>query len=226
MVVAGSCQNFDYAVADFQDGYVEGTAAQVIYHDLLLGFLIYTISQCSSSRLIDNTLYIQTGNLACVLGCLTLCVSKVSRYGNNCVSYRRTDICFCISLQLLQDHCRYFLRRILLAFNVNTVVRTHMTLDGNNGAACVGNCLVLCSLTNNTLALLVKCYNRRGGSCAFAVRDNDSFAAFHDCYTRVSCTQVNADNLAHNNCLLLKIKILFLHFEKPPSWREVARRLP
>ena len=202
MVVACGSQNFYDAVADFQNGYIERTAAQIVYHDLLFAFLINAVCQCSSGRLVDDTLYVQTSDLASILGCLTLCVGEVSRYGDNCVGYRRTDICFCISLQLLQDHCGNFLWGVLLAVDGYAVVRTHVTLDGNDGALCVGNSLVLCCLANNALALLVECDNRRCGSCTLAVRDDNGFAALHNCNTGIGSTQINTDNLAHDMFLL------------------------
>ena len=34
--IAVGCQNFDNTVADLDDGYIESTAAKVVYHDLLL----------------------------------------------------------------------------------------------------------------------------------------------------------------------------------------------
>ena len=202
MVVACGSQNLYNAVTDFQNGNIERAAAQIVYHDLLLIFLIYAVCQCCGSRLVDDTLYIQASDLTSILRCLTLCVGEVSRYGDNCIGYRRTVICFCISLQLLQDHCGNFLRGVLLAVNRNAVVRTHVTLDGNDGALCVGNSLVLCGLANNALALLVECNDRRRGSCTLAVRDDNGFAALHNCNTGIGSTQINTDNLAHDMFLL------------------------
>ena len=65
-------QNLQNAVADIQDGYIERTAAEVVNHDLLLGFLIHAVSQRSSGRLVDDTQNFQTCDLAGVLGSLTL----------------------------------------------------------------------------------------------------------------------------------------------------------
>ena len=74
--VAGGGQNFDDAVADLEDGHIERAAAEVVDHDLLLGFLIDAVGQRSSGRLVDDTLDIQTRDLAGVLGGLTLCVGR------------------------------------------------------------------------------------------------------------------------------------------------------
>ena len=180
MVVTSGCQNFQNAVADIQNGYIEGTAAKVINHDLLLGFLINAVSQCSSGRLVDDTQNFQTCDFTSVLGCLTLRVSEVCRNGDDSLSNRRTDISLCVSLQLLQNHCRDLLGRILLVVDGNTVIRAHVTLDRADGAVSVGNSLALCNLANHALAGLGESDNRRGGTSAFSVCDNSRLAAFHN----------------------------------------------
>ena len=88
-----------------------------------------------------------------------------------------------------------------------------MTLDGSDGALVVGNGLTLCDLTDHSFTGLGERDDGRGGAVAFGVRDDDGFAAFHNCYTAVGSTKVNADNLTHNNfllyeCLYLQIYML------------------
>ena len=116
--IAVCSKNLDYAVADFDDGNIEGTAAQVIYHDFLFFFVIKSISKCCCRRLIDNTFYIQARNLACILGSLTLCIVEISRYGNNRFIYFFTEVILCIRFQLLKNHSGNFLRGIFLSVNV------------------------------------------------------------------------------------------------------------
>ena len=65
-------QNFGNAVAHLDDGDIERTAAEVVDHDLLVGFLIDAVSQRSSRRLVDDTLDVQAGDGTGVLGGLTL----------------------------------------------------------------------------------------------------------------------------------------------------------
>ena len=72
MGVTGGGQNLNDAVADLQNGYIEGAAAQVVDHDLLVLFLIDAVSQSGCGGLVDDTLDIQTGNLTGILGGLTL----------------------------------------------------------------------------------------------------------------------------------------------------------
>ena len=186
--IAVGRENFDYAVTDFDDGNIEGTAAKVIYHDFLLFLIVKAVSQCSSSRLVDNTLYVQTGNLSCILGCLTLCVIKVSGNCDNCLRNRLTQIALCVCLQFLKDHCGDLLRCVLLSVNVYLVICTHMALNGRNGAVCICNSLTLCRLAYQSLSCLCKCHDGWSCSYSFCVGDNGWLSAFHNGHTAICCT--------------------------------------
>ena len=196
--IARGGQNFQYALADVEDGNVERAAAKVINHDLLLGFLVYAVCQRRCSRLVDDTQHFEARDLTRVLGRLTLGVGEIGRDRNDRLRYRLAEVGFRVRLQLLEDHCRDLLRGIGLAVDVYTVVRAHMTLDGNNGAVRVGNSLALCHLADHTLAVLGKSHNRRGRARAFRVRDDDGFAALHNGYARVCRTEVNTNDFAHD----------------------------
>ena len=109
MCITVGSQNFYYTIADFNDGDIKGTAAQVVHHNLLLFFIVQTVSKRCRRRLVDNTFYFKTGNLACVLGSLTLCVIKISGNRNDCFGYFLTQIALRIRLQLLKNHSRNLL---------------------------------------------------------------------------------------------------------------------
>ena len=215
--VAVGGKDFDDAVADVQNGNVERAAAEVIDHDLLLGFLVDAVGQSGCGRLVDDTLDIQTCDLAGVLGGLTLGVVEVCGNGDDSFGDGAAQIGLGIRLQLLQDHSRDLLRGILLAVDVDLVIRAHMTLDGSDGAVVVGNGLTLCDLTDHSFAGLGERDDGRGGAVAFGVRDDDGLAAFHNCYTAVGSAKVNADNLTHNNFLLYEC--LYLQFYMLPAPR-------
>ena len=89
-----SCKNFDNTVADFNNGNVECTAAEVVYHDLLFTFIIKAVSQ--SGWLVDDTFNIKTCNLTGILGCLSLSIVEVCRNCNNRFCDFFTQIAFCI----------------------------------------------------------------------------------------------------------------------------------
>ena len=188
VVVASRCQHFQNAVANIQNRYVEGTAAKVIYHNLLLGFLINPVSQCCCGWLVDDTQDFKTCNLAGVLGCLTLCIGEVCWNGDDSLRDRRTDISLCVCLELLQNHSGNFLRRIFLILDVNTVIAAHVTLNRADGTLCIGYRLTLCNLTDHALTSFGECNNGRGGSCTLCVCDDVWFAALHDSDTAVCGT--------------------------------------
>ena len=76
-----------------------------------------------------------------------------------------------------------------------------MALDGRNGLIRIGDGLTFGNLANQTLTIF-ECDNRRGGTGALAVGDNDGFAAFHNGYAGIGSTKVDTDNLTHNLFLL------------------------
>ena len=198
-VVTSGCQNFLHTVAHLDDGHIEGTAAQVIHHDLLLFALVDAIGQCSCGRFVDDTLDIQTGNLACVLGCLTLCVGEICGNRDNSGSDSLAQIGFSVCLQFLQDHCGNLLGGILFAVDAYLVIGTHLSLNGRNGAVGVGDSLTLCNLANHTLAVFRESNNRRSGAGAFGVCNHNGLAAFNNSDAGVCSTKVNTDSLRHNS---------------------------
>ena len=197
MGIAVGGQNLGNAVAHLDDGHIEGAAAQIVDHDLLVFFLIDAICQRSGSRLVDDTLDVQACNGACVLGSLTLAVVEVCRNGNDSLGNRLAQISLGISLQLLQDHSADLLGSVLLAVQGHLVVGTHLTLDGRNGVLGVGDGLTLCDLTDQTVTGLGEANNRRGGACALGVCDDDGLAALHDSHAAIRSTKVNTNDFAH-----------------------------
>ena len=190
-------QNFGNAVAHLDDGDIEGTAAQVVDHDLLVGFLIDAVGQRSSSRLVDDTLDVQAGNGTGVLGGLTLAVIEVSRNGDDGLGDRLAQVSFGVSLQLAQDHSADLFGGVVLAAGVDLLGSAHLTLDGGDGVLGVGDSLALCNLANQTLTGLGEADNRRGGAGAFSVRDNNGLATLHNSYAAVGGAKVDTNNFTH-----------------------------
>ena len=202
-VVAGGGQNLDDAVVDLQDGHIEGAAAQVVDHDLLGLLLIHAVGQSGGGGLVDDTLHVQTGDLAGVLGGLTLGVGEVGGDGDDRLGDGLAQIGLGVALQLLQDHGADLLRGVALAVDGHLVVGAHLTLDGGDGAVGVGDGLALGHLAHHTLAGLGERHHGRGGAVALRVGDNDCLAAFHDGYAGIGGTKVDTDNFRHNDCLLI-----------------------
>ena len=204
--VAVGGQHFHHAVADVQNGHIEGAAAQIVNHNLLAGFLFCAVGQGRGGRLVDDALDLQAGDLAGVLGGLALGIVEVSGHSDDRFCDRLSQICLGVFLQLGQNHGADLLRRVCLAVHIDFVIRTHVTLNGCNGAVGVGDSLALCHLTHHAFAGLGESHHRRGGAGSFGVGDHNSFAAFHNGYARVCRTQVNTNNFSHNEFLLKYMK--------------------
>ena len=209
VVVACGSQNFLNALAHLNDGHVKGAAAQVVDHDLLVALLIHAVSQSCGSRLVDDPLDVQARNAAGVLGGLTLSIGEVGGDGDDRFGDGFTQIAFCIRFQLLQDHSGDLLGAVALAVHGHLIIGAHVALDGADGPVGVGDRLTLCHLPDHPLAVFGEGHNGRSGASAFVVGDNDGLAAFHNCYTRVSRTKVDANNFSHNQFLLRIQNLLF-----------------
>ena len=191
-------QDLGHAVAHLNDGHIEGAAAQVVDHDLLVLFLINAVCQRSGSGLVDDTADVQACDGAGVLGGLTLAVVEVGRHGDDGLGDGLAQVSLGISLQLLQDHCADLLGSVLLAVQGHLVVGAHVTLDGSHGVFGVGDGLTLCDLADQTVAGLGKADHRRGGACTLRVCDDNGLAALHDSHAAVGSTKVDTNDLTHN----------------------------
>ena len=209
-VVAGGGQHLDHAVVDLQDGHIKGAAAQVVDHDLLCLLFIHTVGQCGGGGLVDDTLHVQAGDLAGVLGGLTLAVGEVRGHGNDRLGDGGAQIRLSVGFQLLQDHGADLLGGVALAVDGHAVIGAHLTLDGGDGALRVSDGLALCHLAHHTLTGLAERHHGRGSAVALRVGDNDCLAAFHHGYAGIGRTKVDTDNFRHNDCLLYIDKYLLL----------------
>ena len=201
-VVAGRGQHFDDAVADLQHGDVERAAAEVVDHDLLVGLLIEAVGQRGRRRLVDDTLDVEAGNLAGVLRRLALRVGEVGRHGDDGFGHGLAEIGFRIGFQLLQDHGADLLRGVLLAVDLDFIIRAHLALDRADRAVRVRDGLTLCHLADHALAGLGERDDGRGGAMTFRVGDNGRFAALHDGDAAIGSAKVDTDNFTHNDFLL------------------------
>ena len=201
-VVARRGQHFDDAVADLQHGHVEGAAAEVVDHDLLVAFLVQTVGEGRRGRLVDDALDVKTGDLAGILGRLTLGVGEVGGDGDDGLGHALAEIGLGVGLELLQHHRGDLLRGVALVVDRHFVIRAHLALDRGDRAVGVRDGLALCHLADHTLAALGKGHDGRRGARAFGVRDNDSLAAFHNGYAAVGGSKVNTDDFTHDEFLL------------------------
>src|SRR3546814_15319775 len=75
--------HLEHAVADFEDRNVEGTAAEVIDRDRLVLRLVEAIGERCRGRLVDDAQHFEAGDLAGVLGRLTLRVVEIGGDGDD-----------------------------------------------------------------------------------------------------------------------------------------------
>ncbi len=185
MGVAVRGKHFDDTVADLDDGHIEGTAAQIVYHNFLFFFIVKTVSQSRRGRLVDDTLHVQTRNLARILGRLSLGIVKVRRNRDNGFRHLLAKVILRVRFQFLQNHCGNLLRGILFVRDRAAPVRTHISLDGSDGVIRVGNRLTLRRLAHKPLSVLRESHDGRCGSRALRIRDDSGFAALHNCHAAV-----------------------------------------
>ena len=216
--VAVGGQDLSDAVAHLDDGDIEGAAAQVVDHDLLVLFLINAVSQRCGGGLVDDTADVQAGDGAGVLGGLALAVVEVGGHGDDRLGDGLAQIGLGVSLQLLKDHGADLLGGVLLAAQGDLLVGAHLALDGRDGVFRVGDGLALGHLADQTVAGLGEAHHGRGGACAFGVGDDDGLAAFHHGDAAVGSTKVDTNDLAHNQGSSLKARCDF------GVWCDRARR--
>ena len=131
--VAVGRDNLNDFLAYFQDRDVKGSATKVVHRNQVVFAFVESIRQSCSGWLVDDALYIQTGDATGVLGCLTLGIVEVSRNGDDGFGHFFAQILFGGALQLGQDLGRDFLRRVALATNLDGGVavwgRDHLVGD-------------------------------------------------------------------------------------------------
>ena len=197
-IVAGGGANFHHTVADFQQGHVEGAATEVENENgLFLLALLQAIGQGCRGGLVHDAQHVQASNGAGFLGGLPLGVREVGGNGNNGVGDFFTKVRFGIALELHERPGGNFLRRVLLAVNVNAPVGADVPLHGADGAVHVGDRLVLGRLANNNFTVLSEGHDGRGGPRPLRVSDNGSVATFQSGNDRVCGAEVNAYCASH-----------------------------
>ncbi len=213
--------HFEHAVADLEDRDVEGTTAEVVNGDLLTVVLVQTIGQSGSGRLVDDAQDFEAGDLAGVLGGLTLGVVEVGRNRDDGLGDGLTQIGLGRFLHLGEGEGRNLLRRVVLAVGLDPGVAVRalrdfegnhvlvlghnriakgaadQALDGEEGVGRIGDSLTLCGLTHQNFTTVLDGDHRRGGASALGVFDHLGVGAVHDGDARVGGTEVDADNLGH-----------------------------
>ncbi|CAE6953032.1 conserved protein of unknown function [Ectopseudomonas oleovorans] len=226
--VAVGGQHFELVLAvDFGDldhRHVEGTATQVIDdHGVVALGLVHAIGQRSRGRLVDDALYVQTGDATGILGGLTLAVVEVGRNGDHRFGDRLAKVVLSGLLHLLQHFGADLRRGHLLAVDLDPgvvvvslddLVRNHLdvflhdilvetttdqTLHRIQGVVRIGHGLALGRLANQGFAVVGVSDDGRRGASAFGVLQHLDVAVFQNGDAGVGGPQVDTDDFAHEN---------------------------
>ena len=203
-----------HPVADFQNGNIERSAAQVIDGNFLVGLLIQTVSQRGSGRLVDDPAHFQARDFARRFGGISLGVVEISGHGDHRFGDFRPQLGLGVRLELAENHRGNFLRGVafLLAtdfdFDVGVAIGSlddfigkvfirigqlgkfpaDQAFGGENGVPGVGYRLTFCRLADQSLAIFRESDYRRGGPGALGIFEDNGFAAFHDGHAGVGGT--------------------------------------
>ena len=209
------------ALADLQDGDVEGAAAQVVDGDKLLALLVQAVGERRRRRLVDDPQHLQPGDLARVLGRVALAVVEVGGDRDHRLADALAQIGFRVGLELLQDHGRDLGRAVGLVAQLHpgvTVVRLdqlegeqgrgglhdgvleaapHQALDAVDRVLRVGDRLALGHGPHHPLAVLAHRHHRRRRAVPLLVGDHDRLPTLHHRDDRVRRPQVNPNHPRH-----------------------------
>ncbi len=111
--------HLEHAVADLQDGDVEGAAAEVVDRDGAGLLLVEAIGERGRGRLVDDAQHFEPGDLAGVLGGLALGVVEISGNGDDRLFDLLAEMGLSRLLHLLQDEGGNLRRRIGLAVRLD-----------------------------------------------------------------------------------------------------------
>jgi len=185
------------------------------------GWFVQTIGQCGRGRLVDDTQHLKTGNLAGVLGRLTLGVVEIGRNGDHGLGHVLAQIAFGGLFHLTKNESRNLSRGVLLTLGFDprvtiaavdhrerqvflvlgqvrvVIATTDQALDAKNRVVGVGHGLTFCRHTDQTLVIR-KGDDRRGCAGPFRVFDDPWLRAVHDGDTRVRCAKVDSDYFTHS----------------------------
>ena len=210
--------HFEHAVADFEHGNIERTAAEIVHGDLLVFLLVETVGEGRRGGFIDDAQDFETGDAAGILGGLALGIVEIRGHGDDGLRDGFAQARFGIGLELGENHRGNFGGRELLglAFNVHfdggVAIRrahdlvgdaldlfadfielaAHEPFDGVNGVARVGHGLALRGVADDAFARLGEGHHGRRGTFALGIFQNERFAAFHDRHTGIRGAQINA----------------------------------
>ena len=219
--------HLEHAVADLQDRDVEGAAAEVVHRDGAGLRLVEAVGERGRGRLVDDAQHFKAGDLAGVLGGLTLRVVEIGGNGDDGLIDLLAEMGFGGLLHLLQDESGDLRGRIGLAVGFDpgiavgclddlvgdellvlldhriVVAAADEALDREEGALGIGHRLALGGLADEALAIIAEGDDRRGRPHALGVLDDFRRFAIHYGDARIGGAEIDPNDLSHGPHILL-----------------------
>ncbi|EAQ03925.1 putative NAD-specific glutamate dehydrogenase encoded in antisensegene pair with dnaKJ [Pseudooceanicola batsensis HTCC2597] len=213
--------HFEQAVVDLEDGDVEGAAAEVVDRDRVAVVLVQAIGQRGGRRFVDDPQHLEPGDLAGVLGGLTLGVVEVGRNRDHGLADLFAQVGLGGFLHLAEDeggnlrggvflalgfHPRVAIaaidhgeRQVLLVLRQVAVVEptADQALDAEDRVGGVRDGLPLGRLTDEPL-FVGEGDDRRGRARTFGVFDDLGLRPIHDGNAGVGGAKVDTDHFGHD----------------------------
>jgi len=194
--------DFEHAVADLENGNVEGASAKVIDRDLAASLLVEAISKRGCGGFIDDPQHLETGNPACILCRLALGVVEIGWYGNDRLGYGTPRWASAVSFILVRMKALIWLGLYFLAPDLDpgvAIVAGHdvishhrlvfrgdrvvmaspdQSLDRVYGVFRIGDALALGRLADQHFTVVGEGDHRRRGAAAFGIFNDRGLVSF------------------------------------------------
>ncbi len=196
--VTGGRLHLDNAVADLQQGHVEGAATEVEdQNGLFLLALVQAVGKGGRGGLVHDAQDVQTGDGARLGRRLTLGVVEVGGHGDDRVGHGLTEVGLGIPLELLEDEGADLLRSEVLGVDLHLPVGAHVALDRPDGPFDVRDRLPFRDFANQDLAVLGEGDDGRGRPGALGIGDHRGLAALEHAHDGVRGAEVDTDRSCH-----------------------------
>mmetsp|Transcript_7468 Transcript_7468/g.31055 ORF Transcript_7468/g.31055 Transcript_7468/m.31055 type:complete len:765 (+) Transcript_7468:164-2458(+) len=217
--VAGGGEHLEHAVADFEDGHVEGPAAEVEDQDRLVRLLLETVRQGSRGGLVDDAQNFDAGDLTGILSGLALRVVEVRGHGDHRFGHGVAEVRSGVVAELAQHLRGDLLRGEVLAGSLALELHVagvallrrvrHLAvlvrdlleaaadeaLHGEERVLGVHHALALGDLADEAVAVLGVGDDGGGGAAALGVGHDGGGTTLHGGDRGVGGAEVDADDL-------------------------------
>ena len=221
--------HFEHAVTDFQHGDVEGSAAEIVHRDFFVALFVQSVGERGCGGFVNDAKNFEARDFAGVFGGVALRIVEVRGDSDDGLRDGFAEFGFCIRLEFCENHRADFWRGVALLLTVDghldvsvavggfdhcvgyavefilhfIELASHEAFDRENGVLWVGDGLSFCSLADEAFAIFGEGDDGGCGTRAFAVLEDDGFAAFHDGHAGVGGAEIDSEDFSHIVSLIL-----------------------